>query len=171
MPVNIPRPNGPLADRIDLDLFDRESSTLRDLSVSHNAAQAPEGARSATLLEDKSTSAYGVIYQDLAIADDDCVHTFTIDIKAGSSPLTQIVMHYMNGQQLTYYAYIDTKTMKASGEGQIWSGEIGNGWHRFAISGPNNKSGNRTLRVHVYPRHGKPEETGSIHIANARLDP
>jgi hypothetical protein len=171
MPVKIPRPDGPLADRIDIDLFDRDSGKVQDLSISYKAARASDGTQSAILLEDKSASTYGTIYQDVAIADDDRVHTVTVDIKAGSSPLAQIAMHYLNGERRTYYAYIDTRTMKTTGEGQIWSSEIGNGWHRVAISGPNNKSGNRTLRVQVYPRHGKPEDAGSIYIANARLDP
>lgn len=166
----VPRPSGSLAERRDLDLFDPSGSKIDNLHVVRSAATAPDGTQSAMLLEDKS-GGYASIFHDFPVKNDDLVHTVAVDVKPGSSPLLQMVMQFLGGRPQVYYAYIDTKTMKATGEGQIWSAEIGKGWYRFALSGANNRSGNTTLRIQIYPRHGQPGDTGSIYIANARLDP
>jgi hypothetical protein len=39
------------------------------------------------------------------------------------------------------------------------------------LSGANNRKGNRTVRVQVFPSLDKGRRTGSLLIANPRLDP
>jgi hypothetical protein len=153
-----------------LYLFDEKNTQVSYVVMQRNAAVGPEGSRTAILLDDRSAE-YGSIYDDAWVENDDRSHTFSIDLKAGTSPLTQIVMHYIGGTQKVYYAFVDISTMAARGEGTITSNSIGNGWQRITIAGANNKSGSTTLRVQIYPRHGKPEDTGSLYIANPRLDP
>src|SRR5262245_23378662 len=151
-------------------LFDDKNMNVSELVVQRNAAIGPQGNRNAILLDDRS-GGYGSVYDDAWVENDDRIHTLSIDLKAGTSPFSQIVMHYIGGTEKVYYAFIDIATMTGRGEGTITSNSIGNGWQRITIAGANNKSGNTTLRVQIYPRHGKPEDTGSIYIANPRLDP
>jgi len=159
------------APRLDLAVFgEGPNVNIADLNVSRNAAEAADGTRTAMLLKDDSP-AYGTIYQDVQIEDDERAHTFSVDVKAGTSPIAQIVMVLTGGKEVIYHTYLETERMSTNGEGMIRRKTLGNGWYRITITGPNNKSGNKKLRMHIYPRHGKAEDTGSLLIANPRLDP
>jgi hypothetical protein len=147
-----------------------DAAKHQDLEIVRNAGAGPDGSQTATLLTDNSEN-YGTIFEDVPVEDDDLVHTISLDLKAGTSPLVQIVMVYLGGQDRTYYAYVETTRMSARGEGTITRKSLGNGWYRITLSGANNHSGNTRVRIQVYPRHGKPEDFGTLHVANARLDP
>jgi hypothetical protein len=109
------------------------------------------------------------------VANDDKTHTVSIDFKADTSPMAEIVMVYQGGgQQKTYYAFVHLNNtyedMLLKGEGQISSKFLGSNWVRITLSGANNVSGNTKLFVQLYPRHGAPQDTGSCYIANPILD-
>jgi hypothetical protein len=141
------------------------------ISIKRNAAPAADGAITATKLRDAS-SRYATVFQDFAIEDDRDVHTFSIDIKAGSSPLAQIVMAYLGGKPEVYHIFIETDVMSVTGHGAVTRRRLSeDGWFRVTLSGANNASGNKTVRLQIYPRHGRPEDKGSLYIANGRLDP
>jgi hypothetical protein len=42
--------------------------------------------------------------------------------------------------------------------------DVGNGWHRISLTGPNNSSGNKIVRVSVYPRRPNNDKTKSCGI-------
>src|SRR5262245_39074209 len=150
-----------------IPLFEQGKAVASNLMVTPNAGAGPEGAR-ATRLEDNSPD-YGVLFEDLP-ATPGMAGTFSVDLKAGTSPLVQLVMIYSGGTQKVYYVYVDTSDMKAtSSEGDVTITDLGNGWWRVRLSGANDNSGNTSLRLSLYPRHGKPEDTGSLYIANSRL--
>jgi hypothetical protein len=155
-------------------LFDERSSRVDDLAVTWNAAESPDGSRTAILLEDRS-KLYGSIMQEVSVANDDRTHTISVDFKPDTSPIAEIVMVYQGGgRQKTYYAFLHLNNpyedIAPKGEGQISSKFLGNNWFRITLSGANNASGNTKLLVQLYPRHGAPQDTGSAYIANAMLD-
>jgi hypothetical protein len=155
-------------------LFDERSSRVDELAVTWNAAEGPDGSRTAIFLDDRS-KIYGSIAQELPVANDEKTHTVSIDFKADTSPIAEIVMVYQGGgQQKTYYAFVHLnnpfENMVPKGEGQISSRFLGNNWFRITLSGANNASGNTKLLVQLYPRHGAPQDTGSCYIANAILN-
>jgi len=155
-------------------LFDERGSRLDNLAASWNAAEGPDGSRTATLLEDRSNT-YGRIFQEMPIGNDNKTHTLSIDVKAGTSPLGALHLTYLGGQQpKTYYAFLHlnkaSEDMSPTGEGQISSKYLGNNWFRITLAGANNASGNNKLLVQLYPRHGAPQDTGTCYIANAILD-
>jgi hypothetical protein len=155
-------------------LFDERSARVDNLDVTWNADEGPDGSRTAMLLEDRS-KIYGSIMQEVPVANDDKTHTISIDFKADTSPISEIVMVYQGGgQQKTYYAFVHLNNpfedMAPEGEGQISSKFLGNNWFRITLSGANNASGNNKLLVQFYPRHGAPTDTGSAYIANPILD-
>jgi len=154
------------APQLDLAVLG-EGAPVQNLTVTR-LGSSPTGA-TALLLEDRSPP-HGSIYQDVAVADDDLTHTFAVDIKAGSSANAQLLLSYLGGQQRSYYAAIDMATMTVSGDG-VMSAEPGaDGWWHVRIAGPNNKTGNRTVRVQVFPSQDE-SGRGTLLIANPRLDP
>jgi hypothetical protein len=166
--------HGSAPARRTIRLFDERNSRVDDLAVTWNAAESPDGSRTAMLLEDRS-KLYGSMMQEVPVANDDRTHTVSIDFKAGTSPIAEIVMVYQGGgQQKTYYAFLHLNNpfedMAPKGEGQISSKFLGNNWFRITLSGANNASGNTKLLVQLYPRHGAPQDTGSCYIANPILD-
>jgi hypothetical protein len=155
-------------------LFDERGSRVDNLAVSWNAAEGPDGSRTAVLLEDRSNT-YGRIFQEMPIGNDDRTHTLSIDVKAGTSPLGALHLTYLGGQQpKTYYAFLrlnnPSEDMFPTGEGQISSKYLGNNWFRITLAGANNASGNNKLLVQFYPRHGAPQDTGTCYIANPTLE-
>jgi hypothetical protein len=87
-------------------LFDEPSARVDDLTVTWNAAEGPDGSRTAILLEDRS-KIYGSIMQEVPVGNDNKTHTISIDFKADASPIAEIVMIYQDGgQQKTYYAFV-----------------------------------------------------------------
>jgi hypothetical protein len=149
-------------------------STITNLHVSPNSAPAPEGAGTATLIEDDSDQ-YGVIFEDVQIDDDTLAHNFSLYLRAGSSPTAQIQLQYLGGaRNLVYFAYVETATMMPSGPGIFHCAYLGNGWYRLSLMGANNASGNTIARVSVYPRQPtttKPMARGSLYMADPRFDP
>jgi hypothetical protein len=167
-------PRGSARAGTTIRLFDERSSRVDDLAVTWNAAESPDGSRTAILLEDRS-KLYGSIMQEVPVANDGKTHTISIDFKADTSPIAEIVMVYQGGgQQKTYYAFVHLNNpfedMVPKGEGQISSKFLGKNWFRITLSGANNASGNTKLLVQLYPRHGAPQDTGACYIANAVLD-
>jgi hypothetical protein len=166
---------GSASARRTMRLFDERSSRVDNLAVAWNAAEGPDGSRTAIFLDDRS-KIYGSIAQEVPIANDDKTHTVSIDFKADTSPIAEIVMIYQGGgQQKPYYVFVHLNNpfedMLPTGEGQISSKFLGNNWFRVTLSGANNASGNTKLLVQFYPRHGAPQDTGSAYIANPILDP
>jgi hypothetical protein len=155
-------------------LFDERGARVDDLVVTWNAAEAPDGSRTAAVLDDRSKT-YGRIYQEVPVADDEKTHTFSIDVKPGTSPFGAIHMTYLGGRQpRTFHVFMHlnnpSEDMLPSGEGQISSKYLGDNWFRITLAGANNGSGNTKLLVQFFPRHGAPQDTGSCYIANATLD-
>jgi SAM-dependent methyltransferase len=157
------------APRRNIPVFDA-SAHRQHIDVVSCAAIDANGERTATLLRDKSPE-YATLFQDFSVDDDDRMHTFAIDLKAGDSPLVQIVMAFLGGEQRIYHAFVETDVMSVTGEGLVGRERLGQGWFRIALRGANNASGNKSVRLQIYPRHGRPEDVGSVYIANARLDP
>jgi len=162
-PRSVRRP----APRLDLAVLGNDA-TVQNLRVTRDVSAAPAGA--ATQLEDQP-SPHGSIYQDIAIEDDDHTHSFTLDVRAGSSASAQILLAYLGGEQRVYVARVDTASMALSGDGAISGAPLGDGWWRITLAGANNRKGNRTVRVQVYPSMDDGGPTGSLLIANPRLDP
>lgn len=164
-------PTGPRAPQTNVPLFG-DDAHFQHLTVSSIASATFDRKSPAMLLDDRSR-AYGVVYQDLPVNDDDSLHTFSIDIKMGTSSRTQLVMAFTGGKaERIFHTFLSTeRATPEGGEGYVAREPLGNGWYRVSLIGPNNSSGNTTLRVHLYPRHGKPEDVGSVYVANARLDP
>jgi hypothetical protein len=77
-------------------LFDERSSRVDNLAVTWNAAEGPDGSRTAIFLDDRS-KIYGSIAQEVPIANDDKTHTVSIDFKADTSPIAEVVMIYQGG--------------------------------------------------------------------------
>jgi hypothetical protein len=77
-------------------LFDERSSRVDNLAVASNVAEGPDGSRTAIFLDDRS-KIYGSIAQELPIANDDKTHTVSIDFKADTSPIAEVVMIYQGG--------------------------------------------------------------------------
>ena len=150
-----------------------DKATIGNLRVTRNAQTAPDGTRTATLLEDESDW-YGVISDDVPVADDGLAHSFSLDLRAGSSPDAQIQLQYLGGtKEQVFYAYVDTPIMTPNGVGAVRREQLGNGWYRLSLTGANNASGNKVARVSVYPRQPtttKPAAAGSLYIADPRLD-
>lgn len=162
-------PPGPQSPRVNVPLFDREPQ-VRYLTTAKTIG-LDEPSSSAILLNDQSFQ-YGVIYQDLLVADDDSVHTISIDLKRGTSSRSQIVMQFLGGTERIFHVYLNTDRMSPDGsEGHVTRTHLGAGWYRVTLSGANNRSGNTILRVLLYPRHGRPEDVGSLSVANARFNP
>ncbi len=158
------------APRMDILLLDGKASA-QEVRASPSSGPTPDGASTATLLDDQSRT-YGAFYQDIPIADDDKKHTISIDLKKGTSSRAQIIMKFTGGKELLFQTDIDTDRMAPEGlAGRVTRTHLGDGWYRIELSGANNNSGNATLRVMVIPRQGRPEDVGSIYIANARLNP
>jgi hypothetical protein len=158
------------APRIDMPLFD-DRAIVQNILVSTGPAPPSNGAPAALLLDDRSRE-YGLIYQDARIADDDKLHTVSVDLKKGTSARTQVIMKFLGGRELIFHTYLDTDRMSPDGAtGKVTRKHLGDGWYRIGLSGANNNSGNSTLRVMIIPRQGRPEDVGSIYLANARLDP
>jgi hypothetical protein len=106
-------------------LFDERSSRLDGLTATWHAAEAPDGSRTAILMEDRS-KIYGNIVQEVPVGNDARTHTISIDFKTDSSPIAEMVMVYQGGgQQKTYYAFVHlnnpSEDMLPTGEGQISS--------------------------------------------------
>jgi hypothetical protein len=100
---------GSTTARRTIRLFDERSSRVDDLAVAWNAAEGPDGSHTAILLEDRS-KIYGSIMQEVPVGNDDRTHTVSIDFKADTSPIGEIVMVYQGGgQQKTYYAFVQLK--------------------------------------------------------------
>ncbi|MCC6779374.1 MAG: hypothetical protein IT537_22565 [Hyphomicrobiales bacterium] len=148
-------------------VFDQEAK-LQELVVVPSPEVAVDGR--AMLLQDRSSD-YGAIFQDFPVADDRSAHTFSIDLKAADSPIAQILMIYHGGEQKTYHAFVDLRHMSTFGSGDVERTKLPNGWYRIKLTGANNHAGNTIVRLQVYPRHGKPQDVGSVHVANALLDP
>jgi SAM-dependent methyltransferase len=159
----------PAASRCDLPVFD-QAAQQQNIMITRDAAPAPDGSLTAILLEDASPH-YATMFEDFAVPDDTCMHCFSIDVKAGTSPLAQIVMAFIGGSPCIYHAFIDTVVMSIEGNGTICRKRLGDGWFRISLAGANNASGNKTLRLQVYPRHGRADDTGTLYVANARLNP
>jgi hypothetical protein len=157
------------APRRNVTVFDANAHR-QHIDVTSLAAVDANGERTATLLRDASPE-YATLFQDFAVDDDDHLHTFTIDLKKSDSPLVQIVMAFLGGEQRIYHAFIETDVMSVTGEGLVGRERLGHGWFRITLRGANNASGSKTVRLQIYPRHGRPEDVGSVYIANARLDP
>jgi SAM-dependent methyltransferase len=157
------------APRRNIAVFDANAHQ-QQIDVSHHATAAPNGEVTVMFLEDASPD-YATLFQDFPVDDDDRMHTFVIDLKAGDSPLVQIVMAFLGGEQRIYHAFIETDVMSVTGEGLVRRERLGRGWFRIALSGANNASGNKTVRLQIFPRHGRPEDVGTVYVANASLDP
>jgi hypothetical protein len=161
-----------VAQRMDRPVLGAKA-TIANLGVSPNAAVAPNGAGTATLLKDDSDQ-YGVIFEDVQVDDDALAHTFSLDLRAGGFPISQIQLQYLGGSpNLVYFAYVEASNMMPSGPGIIHRTSLGNGWYRLSLTGANNASGNRIARVSVYPRQPtttKPTAPGSLYIADPRFD-
>jgi hypothetical protein len=156
----------PSAD-LGIAIFEEGKAIASDLTITRNGVPGPEGAR-VILLEDNSPK-YGLVYEDVP-ATPGMTSTFSVDLKPGTSQLVQLVMTYFGGTPQTYHVLWDTREMKAiASEGDVSNADIGKGWWRVKLSGANGNSGNTSLRLIVYPRHGKAEDTGNLYIANPRL--
>jgi hypothetical protein len=155
------------APRLNLEVLG-EGATVQNLTVARNAGAAPAG--SAVRLENTSMQ-HGSIFQDVPVADDDLTHTFSLNVRPGDSGMALVLLAYLGGQQRVYQAHIETPSMVVNGEGSITSEPLADGWWKVTVSGPNNRSGNRSLRVQVFPSQDPGRAAGSFYIADPRLDP
>jgi hypothetical protein len=157
------------AERLNFPIFANVNSNISELSVQKITGASP--VSDAVLLIDESPS-FGVILNDLSVVGDDSLHNISLYVRAGTSPLAQVVISFSGGKPRHYFAYFDPQTMTLLGtDGLAELTPVKDGWHKLRLSGRNNKSGNTILRVHVYPRHGRPQDTGSLYIADVRVDP
>lgn len=132
----------------------------------------PDGTRSAIKLTDNSDG-FASLFQEVAIPDDTSMYKISMFFKAGTSANSQLLLHFYGGTPVTFYVFFNPKNGKVREDarrGAYTLKEKGGGWYEITLSGPNNYSGNKAVRVQVYPRHGFPEDTGSLIIAGAKIE-
>ena len=132
-----------------------------------NLSFVAEGIRA----EDSSTDSYASIFEDVPIANDKSLHLLSVEVKADTSPIIQAVMHFLGGKDpLAYFIYFEPQSgdMGAvSGDVKVEALEAG--WYRIKVLGRNNRSGNTTARLQLYPRHGEASDVGAVIMRNARF--
>lgn len=133
--------------------FDNVAWSKSSASVTANAANAPNGERTADRITDTSGAAEGHVPQAITVADDTSTHTFSVYLKAGTATEPLLYLAYTGGTTSATSWVFDlsagTVTAYSAGAGSATITDVGGGWYRCAVTLANNGTGNTLLECRL----------------------
>jgi hypothetical protein len=151
-------------------LFARQA-VASDLTLPPDFADRANPEAGGVLLSDDSAK-YANLYEEFPIERDakSDVYEAAILIKSGSSPKTLLGLHFDGATPQDYWVSVDTRTMTdLGGVGFEKLERLANGWYRLTLAGSPNGTGNTSVRVQLYPRHGEAEDVGDVLFGGGEL--
>jgi hypothetical protein len=133
-----------------------------------NVIAAPDGSITADLLDDTDTVGNRSYWDQVFTITEDLVErTFSIYLKEGSAPVTEIQIIYFLGTTRSISAKITWSNHTVTG-GTLES--VGDGWYRLSASQNNNSSGNTQVYARLFPATNSAGLTGSVYAWGGQLE-
>lgn len=141
------------------------------VSTNDPTVSAPD----ATATADKLTPALSTdhLKQDITVANDSNLYSYSLFVKANTSTLCRIDLRFTGGSSLNYaYLFNFATGLMSSAGGNTAARTIvetmGGGWYRITVVGANNSTGNTNCAPYIYPDQGS--NTGSIWAWGAQVE-
>jgi hypothetical protein len=155
-------------------------SPVGGLTVTNNTAISPDGTMTADTLAHTNTSD-SPRRQDVAIANNSSIYTFSIYVKQGTAPYTSISIAFVLGSTPVYtgMAAVRWSDLAIGNRASVLGSSIipvGNGWYRFSVTVANNSTGNVFATLDVRNQgdgsigFGVGTENGTSYIWGAQLE-
>lgn len=110
--------------------------------ITADAAVAPDGTSTATLIEDNSGSVVQRRDYLVTVANDTATHVVSVYVKQGTAATCAIQCIFTGGTTTSFFV----RSLTFASPSGTYE-DVGNGWYRIAVACTNNGMGNTTLRV------------------------